>query len=241
MFLDDKYPPLSNEIGFLKCPARHAADNFISWQRDIHKARGVSLEVREVVGHLRDCLRLLLPLTSVERRRYIFIPLLESPWCAYFDNGHQGGDPASAVSFLAERISCEGLRASYVPHSIDVDPRGGAYGAVIFELYGTTPNPVLNVERTIYVAHNGSKWEFGQSGAPLPFEDMSAYRSKRVRDRFTPELLIQYLDRLGIPNPYDANSYASTSSEPALLIEKQGGVLHNTEEFWPSELKEVVS
>ncbi|MEQ4210408.1 hypothetical protein [Actinopolymorpha sp. B9G3] len=43
------------------------------------------------------------------------------------------------------------------------------------------------------------RWEWHTSGQPFTFEDVSRYRSRRIRDRFDRPLLIEYLHHLGIP------------------------------------------
>ena len=43
-----------------------------------------------------------------------------------------------------------------------------------------------------------AKWEFDQSGTPLPFENTEKYKEKLARNRLTPEILQQYLLHYGI-------------------------------------------
>jgi hypothetical protein len=40
---------------------------------------------------------------------------------------------------------------------------------------------------------------FETSGEPFPFEDQDAYRRRRKADRFTPDLLVEYLRELQVP------------------------------------------
>jgi hypothetical protein len=44
------------------------------------------------------------------------------------------------------------------------------------------------------------------SGTPQPFEDLAAYQRRRVRDRFTPDMLVAYCSALGI-RPFDEAFY----------------------------------
>lgn len=90
--LDDRLAPLTSEIGFLEAARDEAVDAFGKWQAPIQRNRGVRLIRHNVSGGLERVLSALLPLTSVERRRHLFVPTV-SPWTAYFDNGHQGTTP----------------------------------------------------------------------------------------------------------------------------------------------------
>ena len=46
------------------------------------------------------------------------------------------------------------------------------------------------------------KWDFYNKGEPFDFEDTSVYEKRRIVDRFTPELMLQYAQKLGI-DPYN--------------------------------------
>lgn len=52
--------------------------------------------------------------------------------------------------------------------------------------------------RTIQASRQSSRWEWHESGEPLPFEDPTRYAAKRVRDRFDLEALNDYCAQLGI-------------------------------------------
>jgi hypothetical protein len=47
--------------------------------------------------------------------------------------------------------------------------------------------------------NDGGRWDFSAEGNPLPFEAMAAYGRRRIRDRFTAEMLYDYLEALGVP------------------------------------------
>jgi hypothetical protein len=59
-------------------------------------------------------------------------------------------------------------------------------------------------ERTIDAVATDGRWEWHQSGHAFPFEDTARYAARRIRDRLDRELLIWYLDALGIPADDDA-------------------------------------
>src|SRR5262245_28318856 len=95
-----KLAPITNTIGFIRCDCSRAAQAFFDWQEGIQTKRGVSLIEGKIHGDFESAIRRLLPLTSVERRRYLFVPT-RSAWTAFLDNGHQGTDVFSPLSFLA--------------------------------------------------------------------------------------------------------------------------------------------
>ncbi|HEV2864844.1 MAG TPA: hypothetical protein VGX48_27875 [Pyrinomonadaceae bacterium] len=237
LLLDDRLAPITSEIGFLKADCSVAARAFMEWQTPIQQRRGVSLSRRPVSGSLEDVLQTLLPLTSVEARRYLFIPTA-SPWVAYLDNGHQGTDAMSAVSYLAKRIGCEGLRVVAVPDTIvsDWGDAPGRYGATMLELYGPHDTHFLNYVRSIGVANDGGKWVFTQGGNPLPFEDLSRYKVREVRRRFTFEDLRYYLEQLGL-SAFDEYFYLPAPNNQAVLFDKTGPTAPGLIEYTLSEVQ----
>jgi hypothetical protein len=60
--------------------------------------------------------------------------------------------------------------------------------------------------RTISAANDGGKWTFSETGERFAFEDPTAYRRRLVCDRFTPEMLAQYLAKLGVPSDQEPDT-----------------------------------
>jgi len=218
-----KFSPVTNTIGFLRCDHLRAAEAFLDWQENIQRSRGVSLEKAEIHGDFQSAILKLFPLTSVERRRYLFIPT-RSDWTAFLDNGHQGTDAFSPLSYLAGRLSCEGVRATCV-----LDGQKDRYPAVILEIYGPERTEFLNYVRSIAVAYDGKKWSFAASGSTQPFEQVEKYSSRYIQDRFRPEMLSDYLKALGI-RAFEEDFYLPESQE-AMLIEKHGPIASAAREF----------
>lgn len=218
--LGGELDPVTREIGFLAAPIETAVAQFVGWQS---KLRGSGrYATRRVNGELRALLCQLAPLTSVQRQRFLFLPT-KGEWTAYFDNGHQGTDVFSVISLLAEDLRCSGIRAVTTP-----DAKGDVGGAVIFELYGPTGDAELHTVRAVGVAKEGGRWDFWESGDSQPFERPECYRAARVRDRFTPEMLQQYLAALDI-DVFDADFYAP--EHEAVLVERSGRRARGVEEF----------
>jgi hypothetical protein len=233
LLFEDRWAPVTSELGFLETDAEHAARTFAEWQGGLLAPRGIAVGVRSVSGPLEQALSALLPLTTPEKRRHLFMPT-RSPWAAYIDNGWDGTDASSAMRSMARRLGCRGMRVVAVPHSYR-DGKG-RYGAVIFELYGPRQTDGLNDLRTIYVANDGGPWVFGQSGEPFPFEKLERYQARKVRDRFTFELLVEYLNHLGL-SPFQEDFYLP-SGAPAWLVEKTGPVVPAQKEYTLAQVRE---
>src|SRR5690242_14679395 len=93
LLLDDRWAPITSEMGFLETGAEHAARAFAAWQAGLLAPRGIAVEVHPVSGTLEQALSALLPLTSPETRRDLFMPT-RSAWMAYVENGWGGTDAA---------------------------------------------------------------------------------------------------------------------------------------------------
>jgi hypothetical protein len=225
--LRGKYAPITSEMGFLNCDLKIAVEHYLDWQKPIQEKRGVELKATHLTQKFEENLTKLLPLTSVERRRVLLIS--SEGWTAYFDNGKNGGDPSSVISFLSRKIGCLGVRAAYVPHSLDREDgiEEGRYGGTIFELFGSEKTEFLNTIRSVACAFDGNKWKFSEFGALQPYENPEKYNNKNIKDKFTPELLQEYLRALGI----DAFNEDYFNSGNACLIEKNGPCASAMEEF----------
>ena len=218
LLLEDRWAPVTSEMGFLELGAEQAAQAFATWERGVLTPRGISVEVLPVSGSLEQVLCRLLPLNGVEIERNLFIPT-RSAWTAYVENGWTGTDAASTMSAMARRLSIRGLRVVAVPHTL----RGnrGRYGAVMLDVFGPKhPEKLNNYVRAIEVANDGGHWVFEQTGEPFPFEQVAQYQTRKVRDRFTFDMLKDYLRHLGL-SPFEEDFYMPPGSR-AWLIQKTG-------------------
>jgi hypothetical protein len=233
LLLEDRWAPVTSEMGFLESDAEQAARAFAAWQEGLLAPRGIAVKVRPVSSTLEQALSALLPLTSPETRRDLFIPT-RSPWTAYVENGWGGTSAASAMRYMARTVGCRGLRVVAVPHTYRKGE--GRYGAVMLEVYGPHQTNWLNYLRTLYVANDGGHWVFGQSGEPFPFEKPERYQARRVRDRFTFDMLKEYLHHLGL-SPFEEDFYLPEGA-PAWLVEKTGTFVPAQTEYTLAQARE---
>lgn len=195
-------PPTTWEFGLIDCDSGSAAREFAAWLTDLDQQPSL----RQVRGGFYDGMKALLPLTSVDLRRFLFFST-GTPWTVYFANG-AGGSDASTLSHLAYRLGRRTVRIVDSPES-DV-----SFGAAVLEVYGPKDTDFLNYIRSIAAMNDGGRWVFNVIGEPLPFEDISAYKRRRVRDRFTPGMLRAYVSALQA-DPFDLASY-----HDAILVER---------------------
>jgi hypothetical protein len=233
LLLNDRWAPITSEMGFLEIDAERAARAFAAWQGGLEAPRGIAVEVRSVSGTLEQVLSALLPLTSPETKRDLFLPT-RSAWTAYVDNARGGTDAASVMSYMAKAVGCRGLRVVAVPNTYRKGK--GRYGAVMLEVYGPHRTHWLNYLRTLYAANDGGSWVFGQSGEPFPFERLEQYQARRVRDRFTFDMLKEYLGHLGL-SPFQEDFYLPRDA-PAWLVEKTGPVVPTHQEYTLAQVRE---
>jgi hypothetical protein len=231
--LNDEFAPITSMIGFLEHDAHSIVGTFVDWQKKIQAARGVSLVTRELTGSLQDKLVSLLPLTNVEARRFLFLPT-KSNWTTYVENGHAGTD-FSAVQVLTELLSCRGIEAGHVPHTIrKVEGRElGRFGATILSIF--PPPNMPSARRAVSLVNDGGPWVFDLIGEALPFENLKQYEARRIRDRFPPETLDEYLRHLGI-RMFEPDFYET--GQPAFLVEKQGPCAPGLKKFTLAEARE---
>ena len=233
MLLDDRWAPITSEMGFLELEAEQTARAFTAWEAGLQAPRGISVEARRVSGSLEQVLSSLLPISTPETQRNLFIPT-RSSWTAYVENGWGGTDAASPMRHMARTLGCRGLRVVAVPNTIRRDK--GRYGAVMLEVYGPHQTHWLNHVRTLYASNDGGRWVFGQSGEPFPFEQPERYQAKRVRDRFTFEMLKDYLHHLGL-SPFEEDFYLPQGSS-AWLVERKGPVSPRHKDFTLAQARE---
>jgi len=234
LLLEDRWAPVTSTMGFLELEAEQAAQAFANWHKGLEISRGFTIEVLPLTGTLEQVLSRLLPLSGWETQRRLFIPTC-SAWTAYVENGWTGTDAASAMSVMAGRLSVRGLRVVAVPHTLRKDG-GGRYGAVMLDVFGPKqPGKFNNYVRALGASNDGGRWVFDQSGEPFPFEQVERYQERRVRDRFTFEMLKDYLRHLGL-SPFEEDFYLPPGSR-AWLIQKTGPSITVGREYTLEEVR----
>ena len=124
--------------------------------------------------------------------RHLLLPV--AGWTVLLNDGPNGTDLGLLPTRATEQLGCCSVRAVSLPAV------PGRYGATIMEVYdAAAAEAEFFARRVIYAVDDGGHWRFGESGERFTFEDADAYRRPRIRDRFTPDMLEQYLENLGVP------------------------------------------
>ena len=205
----ERLAPTTSSIGFLELPLEQAAHHLANWRRTLHS----SVSLTPLTGDLSTLVPYLEPLTGGSRPRELLIEAGRT-WTAYLDCSIRGTDAVSTVGYLSRTVPCQGVAIRSAPHIAANGSRPARVGAVQFELFGPLSTEFLNYVRTVSVTFSGSKWQFSATGTEQAFEEISAYRSNRVRDRFTSEMLERYCRAIGI-DPFVGESYGPN----AVLLE----------------------
>lgn len=210
----ERLRPLTTEVGFVAARVTQTVQAFCDWQAPIHARRGVELSARPVSGTLATLLQQLLPLTSVEQRRWLFTPT-RGDWTACFGNGRRGGDVVPAMAVLAEDLRCRTVR-------VTASSSAQTFPSLIMQVWDPGPPGALPKSRSIAFANDGGRITSEAYGDPLPFEDPSSI------DAFSFGTLKRYLSDLGI-DAFGRSFYAPGGK--GCLVEKRGPTVPGVEEF----------
>lgn len=183
--LGGSFYPITSCFGFLEADL----DAVVAIDRKERLAGG-KYGVSPIKGAFPDLLNRLLPLTGPLLRN-IWVRT-SSRWTAYFDNFVNGGDPYGPICHGARDIKCKGVMILNSPQTPT------SWGGARFTIFGPDGPPWRNIVREISAINDGGRWDWTVSGSVQPFEDVSRYKARRVKDRFTPDVLEAYCSALGI-------------------------------------------
>jgi hypothetical protein len=213
--LDDKYAPVTAQIGFLRVPLDEASKAFTVWRAEIHG----TAKVTPLSGGLVENVLHLEPLTAAVRPRELLIATGNPEWTAVLDCGTRRDDHIPPVGYLSRALKCQGLVLCSVPFS-GPGPRS-PYGGIQFSMFGPLRTHFLSYVRTNNLVQDGSPLRFDAPGTEQIFEETAASSPRRVTDRFTLQMLARYCAALGL-RPFDEDFYpgpsvlvASPQSAPA--------------------------
>lgn len=198
--------PVTHDFGLIRADVDTVAAAYVRMHED---AGGKQLTI-SVSGRLEDCFSLLEPLTYPPRKELFLATTFG--WTVYLRNSTRGSDPFFPMFKLSAALGVVALRAC-------VTPPGALYQSVILEVYDTPQagGDANGYRRSIAAVNDGGRWVFDQSGTPFAFEDTAQYDARRKRDRFTSEMLIAYLERLGIPCLLDETFHFQGSCRGMLM------------------------
>lgn len=206
----EEFAPITSAVGYLELPLEEAVSAMTEWVGTL-RPWVVAKPTSEPFPAVLRCLE---PLIGGSRPRQLLVSV-GPRWTAYFDCLLRGTDPVGPIGHLSRTVRCQGVVVDCTPTMKEVPGvRPARYGSVQFQLFGPLATDFINYVRTVYVAFDGSKWEFGANGVEQAFEEPSRYKARRVRDRFTSDMLERYCQALGI-DVFNVDAYGPD----AVLIE----------------------
>jgi hypothetical protein len=182
------WSPVTFDFGLIQAPLERVLAEFQSW----HKSIGIEYTRTDITSSLADAFTSLLPLSHSKMRR-LFLAT-HSDWVACFQNGIAGSDPFPAMHYLARKMGVLGMRVCCTPDN-------ALYPATIWEVYADESlgsETSLGYRRVLSAANDGGRWTFDESGERFPFEQTERYTLRRKRDRFSREMLRDYLRHFGV-------------------------------------------
>jgi hypothetical protein len=218
MFLN--YPPLTNNLAFLNAPF----ERVVSAAREWLEPQG-SDPPALFNASFDEAIRRLFPLTHW---RKLFMEC-KFGWTAVFKDVDDV--PEGPIGTLSRKLRCYGVIGTYYPFK--GEDSFATWGAVQLRFYEDHDTDFLNTGRSISVSEGEDGWEFHQNFQPFPFEKTEDYRNPRIKDRFTPEMLVEYLAHLGI-DAVDSSKYGPRCA----LFDVPPDVLRRHEESGVSIYKE---
>jgi hypothetical protein len=188
---DGRFGPTTWGIGFVEAPLRKVVDASVAgWSPHMGNLEVAWKDSRD----LETILQSLPPLSG--RSRWAFIETT-SPWTAYFDNSSFTPEANTACMAAVQWLKTRAVGAVDLPQASKDGP-GYTYGAVQFMLFTSKWGEFGHNLRSVIAMNDGGRWRFDALGEVQPFEETEAYKAKRIRDRFTPEMLVRYCKALGI-------------------------------------------
>lgn len=193
--LCDDYFPITSTIGFWKTKELElVAEKFQKRQNRMNAKTSVS----SVSGNFEDALQALLPMYAYATK-FLIVPTT-GDWTALFTNSYVARERIEELDPVAyEALKCVAVTVCAIPDTRLGDPRDSKGRQYHTSLNITDPKtgvpPCYELRRV--VACDSSlfvvNWFFKEEGTVQPFEKPEHYSAKKKKDRFTPELLNEYL------------------------------------------------
>jgi hypothetical protein len=196
--IKNEFAPVTFRFGFVEASFPSLRDAFEQWRWDIDAGFAVKTEFRNIVAPLETALLSLQPLTT-PLDRYLLVET-KSNWTAIFANGLRVNDVFSPVSYLPLLLNCRGLEVGYAPDRSKSDRKDliRMWGHALFALYGPSNTDWLNRIRYLSVSNDVGGWSFSESGDVQRYEELDAYKKRRIQERLTFEMLERYCRALGV-------------------------------------------
>ena len=177
------------DVGFVEGALNDVGEAFRRWQPRYHAV--------PVEGTLDDLLNRLNPLNDRVIPRRIFIAA--GSWSAYVDCLAGRNDSKGVCRVLSKLMRTRALALDFSPEEPPCKDLPSQLPGVQMQIFdGKTARVGAPYLRVIAAVLDGDRWVFDQSGEIQDFEDVANYTKRRIRDRFTVEMLDRYCRVLGV-------------------------------------------
>jgi hypothetical protein len=196
--LHNEFAPVTFQFGFIEASFPTLCDAFTRWHEELDEKSSLRTEFKSFVAPLASALSTIEPLTT-PLDRYLLVET-RSSWTAIFANGLRGNDVGSPVSYLPSVLKCRGLEVGHAPDLSHSNRKNGirSWGHTLFALYGPDKTDWLNRIRYLSVWNDVGGWEFSSEGEIQSYEEPEQYGARKIKDRFSPDMLERYCKALGI-------------------------------------------
>ena len=209
MLYGGRYSPVLDYLGFVRMPARQAAqllDARYRQAKNFFKNELVGLE-----GQLEHNLLLLEPFSGGIISQFLVTQTADPQWSMIIDNYVLGGGGNSAVFYLAKISKCEGLALDLTRASENPETGYGKLASCRFDYY--PPNVAFGNSALCHVSvsdqgNHRVVWHFEHSKEYFDFEDVEGYKARLKTDRFNPLKALQYCKHFGL-DPFNEDFYTN--------------------------------
>lgn len=211
LLLGGAWLPVTATILFVHAPVDKCVRTLLGGRGEhVRKTYGKPLVPKRVSGSLPELLANLVPLDSIEDRRYLFLPTADAAWTAMFGSTWRGFDPHSAMSWFAT-ARIESVMIRDIPNTYDYALDKGFYGERKIESY-EIPTQGEPIGHSLGVrVSEPRKWELVSPSAEFRVGNVWNPEAKRIPDRFTHDHLGEMAERFGL-RPFDESFYAPQQS-----------------------------
>ena len=237
----DEFRPITRACNIVEAPIEDCIGAAIDTRKAIFSREMRSLGTPEKISSfslstavagesLEAGLSYLVPLAAPTPTRYLFLQTVRAPWAVFFSNWKICSGHPELVGGIAKRLKTRGIYALLQEHTRKKNK--GYYGGFKIHFYDASEQ----ASRRIECINDAGPWFFGQEGDPLPFEDIERYERPNKRERFTDEMLSDYLQQFGL-RPYDDDFYKVDAAHPAkgLQAVDKDPYLKSLDTFYPLE------
>lgn len=173
-------------ISFFSAPAPLVAQTLIEWGRKVWRK---TMKFSPLPGTWDE----FLGEYTAPDSRIVLVPT-RGEWSALINNDRIGGLPFSELLIVPERLKCRS--AGFVIGDLTRCREEKQPYAAMFLYSDATAGPAE--QRSIGLICDGGRWEYHETGKPLPFEEPLARERHPKSERLTSEMLVRYARSLGI-------------------------------------------